>query len=131
MALLGCFLGIAFSIVGVMSSEIGLGYADSYHLLGLDGIFSVMGETFGGIDLLFYGIALFQGFKLSFRQLSEEEILEHASVDIERNPRQRLLLQQSKPTLQNLKHQGNPPPKRRTIPHDAHRTDIKRPPLPH
>ncbi len=86
MALLGCFLGNAFSIVGVMSSEIGLGYADSYRLLGLDGIFSVMGETFGGIDLLFYGIALFQGFKLSFRQLSEEEILEHASVDIESQP---------------------------------------------
>lgn len=86
MALLGCFLGNVFSIVGVMSSEIGLGYADSYRLLGLDGIFSVMGETFGGIDLLFYGIALFQGFKLSFRQLSEEEILEHASVDIETQP---------------------------------------------
>ena len=32
-------------------------------------------ETFHPMDFLFYGIAIYEGYKFSFRELSEEEIL--------------------------------------------------------
>jgi hypothetical protein len=33
-----------------------------------------MATTFSPMDLLFYGIAVYEGFKLSFRKITHEEI---------------------------------------------------------
>jgi hypothetical protein len=34
----------------------------------------VLLETFQPMDLLFYGIAIYEGYKFSFRQLTEQEL---------------------------------------------------------
>jgi hypothetical protein len=36
--------------------------------------FELMKATFSPMDLLFYGIAVYEGFKLSPRQITEEEL---------------------------------------------------------
>jgi hypothetical protein len=35
----------------------------------------VMMDAFSPMDLLFYGIAIYEGYKFSFRQITEEELL--------------------------------------------------------
>lgn len=37
-------------------------------------VIEIMKETFSPIDLLFYGLAIYEGYKLSFRGLADEEI---------------------------------------------------------
>ncbi|HEX7014155.1 MAG TPA: hypothetical protein VF191_01505, partial [Cyclobacteriaceae bacterium] len=39
---------------------------------------SFMMSTFSPIDLLFYGLAAYEGYRFSFRQISEAEILANA-----------------------------------------------------
>lgn len=78
LALLGCVLGNMFTILGVAANQEGLGYFEL--LIGADyaAVFDIMGETFGPMDILFYGIAVYEGYKFSFRQLTEEEIKANA-----------------------------------------------------
>jgi len=37
-------------------------------------VLDIMKETFSPMDLLFYGIAIYEGFKLSFSGLTQEEV---------------------------------------------------------
>ena len=73
-ALLSCLLGNIFGIVGFVANAEGLGYIET--LLGLDYSLlpSVMAESFSVIDLLFYGFAVFEGYKYSFRKITEEDL---------------------------------------------------------
>ena len=67
LALLGCLLGNAFTIVGVLSTN---HHVSVFAILGqidFGKIPGVMAETFSPIDLLFYGIALYEGFKFSVK----------------------------------------------------------------
>ena len=78
LALLGCVLGNMFTIIGVAANEEGLGYFEL--LIGADytAVFDIMGQTFGFMDIVFYGIAIYEGYRFSFRQLTEEEIRTNA-----------------------------------------------------
>jgi len=78
-ALLGCLLGNFFSIVGFAANEMEMGYMETLNYIDYAVIPEVMGETFSPIDLLFYGIAIYEGYKFAFRPITEEEILEHAT----------------------------------------------------
>ncbi len=79
LALLGCVLGNFFSIVGFISEAEGLGYFDTLSRINFGMVPQLMTETFSVMDLLFYGIAVYEGYKFSFRQVSEADILKHAS----------------------------------------------------
>jgi hypothetical protein len=75
-ALFGCLLGNLLASLAMLSqvedSSVGLVLGA---LLGSPEIIvEIMKETFSPIDLLFYAIAIFQGFKLSYGGLSEEEL---------------------------------------------------------
>jgi hypothetical protein len=37
-------------------------------------VLEIMKETFSPIDLLFYGIAIYEGYKLAVRQVTDEEM---------------------------------------------------------
>ena len=75
-AIFSCLLGNFFSIVGFLADSEELSYFDTLTLIDYSQIMSIMSETFSPIDLLFYGIAAYEGYKLSFRSFTEEEISE-------------------------------------------------------
>lgn len=79
LAFLGCLLGNFFSMVGLLANELQTGIFDVFSLIPLSTIIDVMGENFAIMDLLFYGIAIYEGYKFSFRVISDEDILANAS----------------------------------------------------
>ncbi|MEQ6122474.1 hypothetical protein [Reichenbachiella sp. MALMAid0571] len=71
-ALLGCLLGNLFSQVGFIADVQTLGYLDTLMLLNMETIQLIFEESFAPIDLLFYGIAVYEGYKFSFRSIPED-----------------------------------------------------------
>ena len=71
LALLGCLLGNLFSQVGFIAQAQSLGYLDTFRLLDLSTILLIYSESFGPIDLLFYGFAIFEGYKFAFKPIPE------------------------------------------------------------
>lgn len=75
-SLFSCILGNFFSLVGFVASEEGLGFIETMKLLDYSLLPEIMVETFNPIDLLFYGLALYFGYKYSFRIFSQEDMRE-------------------------------------------------------
>lgn len=73
LALIGCVLGNVFSLIGFVAKELGIGYFDALSFIDFGLIPDAMLEAFSPIDLLFYGIAMYEGFKFSFRVLETQE----------------------------------------------------------
>ena len=67
LALLGCILGDYFSYIGFIASDEGLGYMETLGLIPVGEMMSLLFENLMSMTALFYGIALFEGYKLSFR----------------------------------------------------------------
>jgi len=78
-AIFGCLLGNLFSILGFYAISVGIGIFDILGLINLSVIPDLMVETFSPIDLLFYGLAIYEGYKFSFRKITEEEIIANAA----------------------------------------------------
>jgi hypothetical protein len=74
-ALLGCLLGNVLSIIGYVANSENLGYFQTLSMVDYSLIPSVMAESFSALDILLYGIAIYEGYKFSFRQITEEEAL--------------------------------------------------------
>lgn len=72
LALAGCILGNILSIVSYTSTTFGIGYFDALSTLDFSLLAEIMKESFSPIDLLFYGLAIYQGYKFSFRVIEEE-----------------------------------------------------------
>lgn len=75
-AIISCLLGNIFSLIGFVAHSEGLGYLDTLLLIDYSLIPSAMAENFSPIDLLFYGIAGYEGYKFSFRIFTEKELKE-------------------------------------------------------
>jgi hypothetical protein len=75
-ALLSCLLGNFFSIIGFVANSEGLGYFETLTLFDYNQLIPIMTETFSPIDLLFYGIAAYEGYKFSFRTFTEKDLYE-------------------------------------------------------
>ena len=71
-----CLLGNFLSIIGFAANEEKLGYLETLRLIDYSIIPEIMVSTFNPIDVLFYGIAIYEGYKFSFRKISEDELLE-------------------------------------------------------
>ena len=76
-SLLSVLFGNFLSIIGLLADEIGLGYIKM--LSGLDAVgygfvFELMKKSFQPMDLLFYGLAIYAGYKFSFRKIIEKEL---------------------------------------------------------
>jgi len=74
-ALIGCLLGNLFSTCGFIASEEAMPFFGvlSAVLAQPSVIVELLTATFSPIDLLFYGIAVAEGYKFSFRQITEAE----------------------------------------------------------
>ncbi len=72
LALIGCLLGNLLSQVGFIAEAQSLAYFETLTYLNLELIFLLLQDTFSPIDFLFYGIAVYEGYKFAFRTVTEE-----------------------------------------------------------
>lgn len=80
-ALLGCLGGNALSIIGFAAIEFNMGYFEVLSRINVSLLTDAMAAGFSPIDLLFYGLAVYEGYHFAFRKISEEEVLEHVQKD--------------------------------------------------
>lgn len=69
-------IGNFLSVIGYLANAEGLGYIETLLLFDYAYFPQLMAETFSLIDVLFYGIAVYEGYKFSFRKITEQDILE-------------------------------------------------------
>jgi hypothetical protein len=74
LALLGCALGNLLAVTALLAQNDGIPFLQALPQLNPQLIQELMVAFFSPMDLLFYGIATYEGYQLSFRQLSPEEL---------------------------------------------------------
>jgi hypothetical protein len=74
LALFGCLLGNRLTVVHFVAQANEMGFLETLTRLKLSAIPELMFATFSPMDLLFYGIAIYEGYKLSFRQIGHDEL---------------------------------------------------------
>ena len=74
LALLGCLAGNLFSVCAIISKQEEIPFFDILMQLNPQIAFELMKATFSPIDLLFYLIAIYEGYRFSFRTITEEEL---------------------------------------------------------
>lgn len=67
LSLISCVLGDFFSIIGYVSQDYNMSYFDALTSVNYGEIFSIMLENVMSMTALFYGFALYEGYKFSFR----------------------------------------------------------------
>jgi antitoxin component YwqK of YwqJK toxin-antitoxin module len=72
LALVGCALGNLLSQVMFAADAESVGYMDILILLNFDLILLIFEESFSPMDVLFYGIAAYEGYKFAFRKITED-----------------------------------------------------------
>ncbi len=80
LSLLGCALGNLFSQVGFIAHAQSLGYIETLSYLDLNTVILIFTESFSPMDVLFYGIAVVEGYKFAFRPITEAMILNNDFV---------------------------------------------------
>lgn len=73
LSLLGCLAGNLLATCIVVSRHQSIPFLDLLSSLNPDIIVKLITATFSPIDLLFYGIAVYEGYKFSFRKISEAD----------------------------------------------------------
>jgi len=74
LALLGCVLGNVLTITYYVAVNQEMAYMDILTQLNYPIIVEMLTATFEFIDVLFYGLAVYFGYKYAFRQISEEDL---------------------------------------------------------
>lgn len=74
LSLFGCVLGNVFSLIGFVSKQEHLSLADTISRLDYSKLPQMLTATFSLMDLVFYGIAVYEGYRFSFRQVSSEDV---------------------------------------------------------
>jgi len=75
-AVFGCLFGNLVAMCSFVAQSQGVGTLDVLMQLDLTTSYQILAETFSPIDLLFYGIAIYEGYRFSFRQWTPEELAE-------------------------------------------------------
>lgn len=73
-AIISCVLGNFLGIIGYIANAETLGYLETLTLFDYSQFIPIMTETFSGMDLLFYGIAGYEGYKFAFRTIEPEDL---------------------------------------------------------
>ncbi|MFC4636388.1 hypothetical protein ACFO3O_20950 [Dokdonia ponticola] len=74
-AILSCLLGNFFSVIASTADYENLGYIETFNIINESSlIIPIMSETFSGMDLFFYAIAAYEGYKFAFRVFTEKEL---------------------------------------------------------
>ncbi|MBT31391.1 MAG: hypothetical protein CMO01_17185 [Thalassobius sp.] len=73
-ALFSCLIGNFLCIVSYMADAEGYSFFETLLYFDYYYLPDVMIETFSPMDVVFYGIALYEGYKFSFRAITEQDI---------------------------------------------------------
>ena len=73
LSLAGCALGNLLTVAYFVAEAEGVPYAELLSRLDLDIAIELMTATFDPMDLLFYGIAVYFGYRYAFRELTEAD----------------------------------------------------------
>ena len=74
LSLFGCALGNLLAVTALVAAEQGVAFGAALAQLNLELIQQLMVAFFSPMDLLFYAIAVYYGYKLSFRQITEADL---------------------------------------------------------
>jgi antitoxin component YwqK of YwqJK toxin-antitoxin module len=74
LALLSCLMGNFFAQIGFLAQSENITYLQALRLFDYNYLPSVLSETFSPMDLLFYGFAIYEGYRFAFRAISAEEL---------------------------------------------------------
>ncbi len=74
LSLFSCMLGNLFTQIGFIAHQHSYGYIETLSYLDWSATTNIMIESFSPIDLLFYGFAIYEGYKFSFREITKEVI---------------------------------------------------------
>ena len=75
-ALLGCAVGNFLTVCWFIADYEQMPFVDVLTQLDPAAIPDLMISTFSGMDLLFYALAVYEGYRLSLRQVSESDLLQ-------------------------------------------------------
>ncbi|MDR1730453.1 MAG: hypothetical protein LBR52_07320 [Prevotellaceae bacterium] len=75
LSLFGCLLGNLFSQIGFIAHEYSYGYLEVFSFLDFNMVAEIMTDSFNPMDVLFYGIAVYEGYRFSFRQIDDETLM--------------------------------------------------------
>ncbi len=74
LALAGCALGNLLTVIGFVGRSEHISYLSLLGRLNWGAVPGIMAATFNPMDLLFYGIAVYEGYKFSFRVVTPAEV---------------------------------------------------------
>jgi hypothetical protein len=74
LALVGCILGNLLAVCGFVSVQEAMPFLQVLGRLNPAVIVDLLKMTFSPMDLLFYGIAVYEGYKISFRQITHADL---------------------------------------------------------
>ena len=74
LALFGCAAGNVLAVCALIAKHENMAFTEVISRLDVGVIERLMEATFSPMDLLFYGIAIYEGYKLSFRQVTQREL---------------------------------------------------------
>ena len=73
-AVISCVLGNFLSIIGFVADSEGLEFFETLAIFDYAYLIPLMTETFDFMDVVFYGIAGYEGYKFAFRVFTEKEL---------------------------------------------------------
>lgn len=74
LSLLGCLFGNILSVIGFVARAESIDYFQLLAQIDLKLLIQLVTETFDGMDLLFYGIAVYEGYRFSLKKVEPEDI---------------------------------------------------------
>lgn len=74
LSLVGCLLGNVFAACIMVSNQEYMPLMQVIGLLNLRVMVDILTATFHPMDVLFYGLAIYEGYKFSFRRLTPDEL---------------------------------------------------------
>ena len=73
-SLVGCATGNLLAVVGLVAKHQNIPVIDILGKLNPEIVASLMRATFNPMDLLFYGIAVYEGYRFSFREITKTDL---------------------------------------------------------
>lgn len=73
LSLLSCVMGDFFSIIGLIAKEYDVSFMETLTQIDFKDVVSLLTDNLASMTIVFYGVALYEGYKLSFREQKEPE----------------------------------------------------------
>lgn len=86
LALLSCLLGNVFAQVGFAAQFENITFLEAFGLMDWSLLPEIISETFSLMDLLFYGFAIYEGYRFAFRAITEEELVQMKNANFDPIP---------------------------------------------